>query len=1229
MCQPMVTSTCMAAGYLLVYSAMECERLSKDGCSGPDKLTAVVHRADRPPGCFHEGPRLYLNTLFNSTVRCTNQYECYCCDPSQNTQKDKCETLAPSASPTLAPSLPPTHSPTAPTTSPSGSPSPLPSSSPSPSPTQTPSSDPTAAPSQAPTAAPTFPPLPPTVPPSMNPTVSPTPQPTRHPRHPTDQPTANPSASPTTAPTQAPVDPTAPPSMNPTTVPTASPTRHPVHPTAPPSPSPSWSPTPQPTASPVHPTEQPTFSPTTQPTTSPTLPPVPPTAPPSPFPSASPTTEPSASPVHPTDQPSASPTASPTPQPTSSPVPPTSPPTRSPTFPPSPNPTDSPVPPTSAPSWGPTMSPSPGPTRSPEHPTSHPSGAPSLPPTKNPSTPPTSSPTQAPTWSPTVRPTGRPSLPPTAGPTRSPVPLPTSVPTRSPTLLPSTSPSSTPSGVPTPPPSPGPSASSPSPHPTGKPSSGPTGRPSTAPSPAPSARPSAAPSAAPSLTAPSEHPSVPPSPAPSAAPSAAPLPAPSRAPQSSPPTVSPSRQPTRTATETPTAMPTRAPVTAVPTGAPVTSPPTAGPTSPPLTGEPTAQPTAAPVAIPGAKASQATAGVVEGAAALGMSGSGAGQASRGAAMLLGCDHRGRGEEHIRSQGELSWTMSPTGLKIGASVFPDHAGCVVGNIIVLCVLMLLMVTAAKAAEKVMKRDRWGAEALLRFPSVPLVVGFILSQGACIAGARLLRHAGGAVDVLLGLLGVGGALALPLFALRGGRLSQPRADRVEPPAKRSGWLLLWLGPGEWVSLAEEVVQRWGSAFKEAMPEKHWVIALDMALATLAGLNAGVGGGSCGSCGLMRAVDFAIGIVFCGLVVTRKPYVRPLRTYMTAAAQLFFAAAAAVHVVTYLTLPDCEDQSEPLPGQAVATGLTLGGLLLSLLALAVSASATAYVVLQRLLGRGAQSPLTPTAAAGSQCMVMIDHVESDEDEAPPGSDPRQDTVGTVLDLSISTPGLSHMESKGDIAPAGRSARAHRRQRSSRVPPDASAGPVRQQSTSFAATWIIAREATEEGLGAHTGSFASVRSPRGGGTGSRRRRHVPTSTADLESLAGSLTDGITVAVAAPDSPRSVGQRSHRLRSPRQHGSGTPQGEDTRGERTTFQAVDSAGASPPQPLPLLAHAPSSADIPSVDGRFPRPRRRLRRTAEPPASESGDPLAASLRAGPLRKGASFDWATMSPEPSQA
>eukprot|EP00662_Eupelagonemidae_sp_cell21_P029421 gene29421-37212_t len=145
---------------------------------------------------------------------------------------------------------------------------------------------------------------------------------------------------------------------------------------------------------------------------------------------------------------------------------------------------------------------------------------------------------------------------------------------------------------------------------------------------------------------------------------------------------------------------------------------------------------------------------------------------RGAAQ--GCIDGGGGEEE-----ELSTVFHPTGLELHGFPLPAHAGCVVGNAVLCACVCAVCHALAAAAGALLRRGHllkggvfafmnysalpsprmWRVDGeqglsstkhaphgLLRVPSVPVAVWVVLSQGATMAGGRLLRHGGGGAAAL---------------------------------------------------------------------------------------------------------------------------------------------------------------------------------------------------------------------------------------------------------------------------------------------------------------------------------------------------------------------------------------------------------------------------------------------------------------------------------------------------
>eukprot|EP01062_Namystynia_karyoxenos_P078849 TRINITY_DN8186_c0_g1_i2.p1 TRINITY_DN8186_c0_g1~~TRINITY_DN8186_c0_g1_i2.p1 ORF type:complete len:1352 (+),score=151.85 TRINITY_DN8186_c0_g1_i2:85-4140(+) len=762
---------------------------------------------------------------------------------------------------------------------------------------------PTAAPSFSP---PSFSPSAPSVPPSASPSVPPSPQPT-------DAPV---TAPPTSAPVP-PGDPTRPPVPPPTAVPTQAPSTVPPTsaPTTAPSVAPSRRPSTAPTKGPTARTEFPTWSPLTA---HPSQAPAPPTA----APSVRPTRAPSAVPSR---NPSAAPTAAPEPSPTLPPTrAPSSPPSRAPQDPPSRSPSSAApsVTPTigptaqAAPTGSPTFSPSTSPSRPPSTslpstgpsaaPTStQPTGLPSRTPSALPSSVPSLAPSQAPSLAPSVKPSSRPSAPPTRAPTPG-SRAPSAPPSKGPVVV--TRPPGKPTGAPLPPfGEPTPSPLPPSWQPTGPPAP-PPGAPTLPP--------------LPETWGPTGQP-VPPPGAPTNAPargSGSPLPGgvSSRSPASASaaPSTGASRAPGRTPTPTsaPSAHappPREATITAVVVEAP--------------------PPSAASPAI--GTVTDVAADLAEGAAILAMNGAGAAGVARIAVVLTGCNT----DEEVEDT--LPQYLHPTHLRLNGFALPVHAGCIAGNAAAAAAVALLhfAATAVLRCGRGMTRRR--AEGAVRFPSGTLIAAFVFSQGASLAGARILRHADGAADVALGVPGVLWGLLLPIMIFRSGHKAQRAAVYKLDPEAVGGCRRRWLGPGEWFSAPAGLwkVERWGVAFRAALPGKHSVLALDMLLSELAMLNGGFGGGSCISCAWQRLVDVVLALVLLVAAVHARPYARPLRLHLVVLSLTsLMAGSAAVTAGFYSAECSSRVSATELPGHDVAAIFLVTGLLATIGALAVDLSA-----------------------------------------------------------------------------------------------------------------------------------------------------------------------------------------------------------------------------------------------------------------------------------------------------
>lgn len=115
----------------------------------------------------------------------------------------------------------------------------------------------------------------------------------------------------------------------------------------------------------------------------------------------------------------------------------------------------------------------------------------------------------------------------------------------------------------------------------------------------------------------------------------------------------------------------------------------------------------------------------------------------------------------------------------------------------------------------------------------------------------------------------------------------------------------GIGEWISLDKvgeaKRTERWGMTFRSVLPHKSHVVAIDVLISQLALLSAGIGGGSCEACALMRLLDVAMCFLLVGLITQFRPYRRPLRPPIVVSAQVFFTLGCLILAVGYFS-PDC---------------------------------------------------------------------------------------------------------------------------------------------------------------------------------------------------------------------------------------------------------------------------------------------------------------------------------------
>eukprot|EP01062_Namystynia_karyoxenos_P069429 TRINITY_DN6492_c0_g1_i1.p1 TRINITY_DN6492_c0_g1~~TRINITY_DN6492_c0_g1_i1.p1 ORF type:complete len:1015 (+),score=97.60 TRINITY_DN6492_c0_g1_i1:68-3046(+) len=443
---------------------------------------------------------------------------------------------------------------------------------------------------------------------------------------------------------------------------------------------------------------------------------------------------------------------------------------------------------------------------------------------------------------------------------------------------------------------------SPSQHPSTPPSGSPTTAPTTAPTWSPTADPSRSPTAAPSASptwSPTADPSTVPTRAPIAGPSWSPSSRPSPAPSAAPSAV-PSSVPT---TAPSTTLPSAAPLTTAPTGAPSTTGPSAGPSLPPAprpslppSEAPSASPTPAPSLGKAAGVAQGAAEAGAASAVLAVSAPAAAQGGRVVILTSGCT--------MKEAADLPWSLHPTQLAIEGFTRPMHAGCVVANLCIVAAAAGLHFLATVVVQRAMRKRRSEARGMLRFPTVPVLVLAVLSQGSTFAGAGMIRHASAIMDVSMGIIALVVGAWLPVTVLHAGRRSQRRAVYKLDPGARSGCKRLWLGSGEWLSLPNEKkvntfrVERWGIAFRAALPYKHGVLALDIALTQAVAFSAGLGGGSCQACGHMRIGDTVAALALAAVVLRQRPYSLPWRIPVTVAAQLLIATGAFILALGFLS-------------------------------------------------------------------------------------------------------------------------------------------------------------------------------------------------------------------------------------------------------------------------------------------------------------------------------------------
>eukprot|EP01062_Namystynia_karyoxenos_P023510 TRINITY_DN19096_c0_g1_i3.p1 TRINITY_DN19096_c0_g1~~TRINITY_DN19096_c0_g1_i3.p1 ORF type:complete len:502 (+),score=73.77 TRINITY_DN19096_c0_g1_i3:1721-3226(+) len=500
----------------------------------------------------------------------------------------------------------------------------------------------------------------------------------------------------------------------------------------------------------------------------------------------------------------------------------------------------------------------------------------------------------------------------------------------------------------------------------------------------------------------------------------------------------------------------------------------------------------------------------------------------------------------------------------------------------------------------------------------MLAFLLSQGACLAGSRLVRYAGGFFDVFLAVLAMAAALlVLPIAALRYGRQAQLLAEYAAPPEQRTGCTLGWLGPGEWRSTDRHATERWSVVFKATLPEKHWVLALDMALAGVIAINTAIGGGSCTSCGIMRIMDCVCGTFFCGVLLRSKPYARRVRVPISAAAQLMFACAAAVMSVSYFSQA-CENEEDPLPGEGLAVGFAMAGVALSFLALVLNAAATLWLNLhKRCPGRKTAPPEPDGKGAQKPVELVLCGPSADPAAAGQGADSMNASLVTPI---VASRALSTFRcDTGDLpaspsSPATSPRHRHRSFRGGSM--SKSAGPGRTPRRT--------RHNTADHL-SHSLASLHPATPEGPRQRGRRRR-------ELALQASRTADADLLSIIAPTSGLVRHQTGGSILS------GGPSREPTSGSLLDRAptATDGLLAVPQSSFHLRRRSPPSRDLrvaaaPSEDSPTARSRRPVRRRSQR-GRDAGDPLSASA---PLSKDAigdllrsstaGIDWATMQPD----
>ena len=352
-------------------------------------------------------------------------------------------------------------------------------------------------------------------------------------------------------------------------------------------------------------------------------------------------------------------------------------------------------------------------------------------------------------------------------------------------------------------------------------------------------------------------------------------------------------------TDAPTSAPTDVPPTPPPTPVPgvftiTKAPPQATPLPPTVapTPAPTAAPTSAPTEVPGTPTPQteepalqalmtispevrvdttppavrAVGETIGGAAIVGLS-AGAALGGQRLLMALGTEC---GKEDDRSHDQLPFNLHPTRLSIGDTDLSFHVGAIIGNIFVITLgftlVHLVVCTLLKRLPCLPLRNTMEVQGFLRFPAVTMFLFFFLLQGTSLAAARL-AFSGGSYALLgagtfLMCLGFMGAVYWILQSVHKQALYYQ--DETVTPCQS-----YFVGEGEWLSLSNNFIDRFGVMFRRFAPHATKFVLYDMSLSVGMSLASAVKAKTMKECGHKRMAMAVMTVLYCVLLVFVKPF------------------------------------------------------------------------------------------------------------------------------------------------------------------------------------------------------------------------------------------------------------------------------------------------------------------------------------------------------------------------